>query len=127
MPPSFSGSHGARPRRPASANRTEPAQPQERLGPPRRFRGPGDWQSPTPAGRSSCRAGNSRLTIHVVRAASLELADFRSIVSMKPIELGAVNVLIGPNNAGKSSLLRGLYTIQQGVGDLDPDIRLGAE
>jgi len=35
-------------------------------------------------------------------------------------------VLVGPNNAGKSSLIRALYSIQQGVGDLRPDIRVGA-
>ena len=50
---------GRRPRKPASASRTEPAQPQERLGPPRRFRGPGDWQSP--AGRAGTARGSGKV------------------------------------------------------------------
>ena len=60
-----------------------------------------------------------------MRVHALQLTDFRSIDAMEPIELGPVNVLVGPNNAGKSSLLRGLYAIQGGLGDYQVDIRLG--
>jgi AAA15 family ATPase/GTPase len=33
---------------------------------------------------------------------------------MEPIDLGQVNVFIGPNNAGKSSLLRAVSAMQEG-------------
>jgi hypothetical protein len=62
-----------------------------------------------------------------MRVTSLRLTNFRSIVAMAPIELGALNVLIGPNNAGKSSLIRGLYAMQQGVPGLAADVRIGAD
>ena len=43
------------------------------------------------------------------------------------LDLGTLNVIIGPNNAGKSSVLRAVYAIQDGVGELGPDVRPGAE
>ncbi len=59
-----------------------------------------------------------------MRVTSLKLTNFRSITNMAPIELGTMNVLIGPNNAGKSSLIRGLYAMQQGVPGLAADVRI---
>jgi AAA domain len=61
-----------------------------------------------------------------MRITTLKLCDFRSFVEMDPIELGRINVFLGPNNAGKSSLLRAICTLQGGVPPVDADIRLGA-
>lgn len=61
-----------------------------------------------------------------MRVTSLKITNFRSIVEMPRIELSGINVLVGPNNAGKSSLIRALYSIQQGSGNLRPDMRVGA-
>lgn len=58
---------------------------------------------------------------------SLRVQNFRSFVDSGVLDLGPINVMIGPNNAGKSSLLRAIYALQQGVGDLSPDSRSGAE
>lgn len=60
-----------------------------------------------------------------MRVTALKLANFRSIVNMPSIELGPITVLVGPNNAGKSSLIRALYSIQQGHGNLQADVRVG--
>lgn len=61
-----------------------------------------------------------------MRVTSLRIKNFRSILDMAPIDLGPINVLVGPNNAGKSSLLRALYAIQDGAGSFNPDIRSGS-
>ena len=60
-----------------------------------------------------------------MRVTSLSVKDFRSFVEMEPIQLGRVNVFIGPNNAGKSSILRAVYAMQAG-GQNFADVRLGA-
>lgn len=57
---------------------------------------------------------------------SLSVVDFRSFAKAGPVDLGRLNVFVGPNNAGKSSLLRALYVAQGGVGSLVSDVRLGA-
>src|SRR5207247_441730 len=85
------------------------------------------WRGLSPArGHPGCCTAATLGRDKAVRVASVGLANFRSFVSMDPLELGAMNVLIGPNNAGKSSVLRGLYAIQEGSGPFEPDIRLGA-
>jgi hypothetical protein len=61
-----------------------------------------------------------------MRVKSLQLKNFRSFESMEPIELDQINVLIGPNNAGKSSLLRALHIIQVSNWNIYPDVRVGA-
>src|SRR5690348_992331 len=61
-----------------------------------------------------------------MRVTSLQVSNLRSIASMAPIDLSSITLLVGPNNAGKSSLLRALYSIQDGGGDLGQDLRLGA-
>jgi hypothetical protein len=58
---------------------------------------------------------------------SLRLSMFRSFVDMDPIELGQINVFIGPNNAGKSSLLRAVYAMQEGAGNMSADVRMDAD
>ena len=45
---------------------------------------------------------------------------------MESIALGRITILVGPNNAGKSSLLRGIYAMQEGTGNLSADLRLGS-
>jgi hypothetical protein len=61
-----------------------------------------------------------------MRATHLRLQNFRSFVDSGVIELSGINVLIGANNAGKSTILRGLQQIQQGLPDLFADVRVGA-
>lgn len=61
-----------------------------------------------------------------MRVASIQIRDFRSFVQTDTIHLGPVSVFIGPNNAGKSSVLRALYALQE-PSQLNSDVRLGAE
>lgn len=62
-----------------------------------------------------------------MRLVSIKIDNYRSFVSTKRIELDSINVLIGPNNAGKSSVLRAISIMQNGViGNLPADIRRGA-
>lgn len=60
-----------------------------------------------------------------MRVDSLRLLNFRSFIDSGPIHLGAMNVLVGANNAGKSSVLRGLYLMQEGAGGAWGDVRVG--
>jgi hypothetical protein len=60
-----------------------------------------------------------------MRIISLGLENFRSFVKMGPIEFDQINVLIGPNNSGKSSILRALHLIQDGWGSVVSDVRVG--
>lgn len=60
-----------------------------------------------------------------MRVTQLALQDFRSFTQMEPIVLGRINVLIGPNNAGKSSILKALHLIQE-VPSRGPDVRIGS-
>jgi predicted ATPase len=60
-----------------------------------------------------------------MRVAQLQIHHFRSFDKTGPISLGPINVFIGPNNAGKSSVLRALYAIQGPVASAD--IRIGSE
>lgn len=62
-----------------------------------------------------------------MRVTSLQLTNFRSIVDMAPIELGSINILIGPNNTGKSTLIRALSAIQGGNEPFAPDVRIGSQ
>ena len=62
-----------------------------------------------------------------MRIQSLRLRNFRSFVDSGHLALGAMNVLVGANNAGKSSVLRGLYLLQAGSGATLADIRVGAD
>jgi hypothetical protein len=61
-----------------------------------------------------------------VRVTTLQVTNYRSFVGMEPIDLGQVNVFIGPNNAGKSSLLRAVSAMQEGLANLPQDARIGA-
>jgi AAA domain, putative AbiEii toxin, Type IV TA system len=62
-----------------------------------------------------------------MRVTYLSTQDFRSFPRLDPINIDQVNVLVGPNNAGKSSLLRALHFLQGGIaGDPATDVRRGA-
>jgi ABC-type transport system involved in cytochrome c biogenesis ATPase subunit len=61
-----------------------------------------------------------------MRVTSIQLQNFRSFVSIDPIELGQVNVLVGPNNTGKSSILRALHLLQTGCENIFADVRVNA-
>jgi len=56
---------------------------------------------------------------------AVSVTNFRSIKNSGPIPLGSVTVVIGRNNVGKSSLLRGIYSLQDGSGIQSSDIRIG--
>lgn len=62
-----------------------------------------------------------------MRVTSLQLSGFRSFVDMAPINLDQINVLIGANNSGKSSVLRALYLLQQTDWSVYPDVRVGGD
>jgi hypothetical protein len=62
----------------------------------------------------------------LVKIISIRLKNFRSFNDSGLIEFGQMNVLIGANNSGKSSVLRGLHQIQHGLPDLFGDVRVGS-
>lgn len=62
-----------------------------------------------------------------VKVNSVRLQRFRSFNDSGLIELGQLNVLIGANNSGKSSVLRGLHQIQQGLDNIYGDVRVGSQ
>ncbi|MFT3736963.1 MAG: AAA family ATPase [Rhodocyclaceae bacterium] len=62
-----------------------------------------------------------------MRISSFRLQNFRSFVDTSTISLSSINVLIGANNAGKSSILRGLHQLQHGLQEHYADVRVGAE
>jgi recombinational DNA repair ATPase RecF len=61
-----------------------------------------------------------------MRVRSLQLENFRSFEKTPEIQLDAITVLIGANNAGKSSILKSLYLMQAGGGSGFADVRAGA-
>lgn len=61
-----------------------------------------------------------------MRVDSLRLRNLRSFEDSGAIPLGQMNVLIGANNAGKSSVLRALYLMQDGAGTPWADVRVGS-
>lgn len=60
-----------------------------------------------------------------MRIDRLRLLNFRSFIDSGDIHLSAMNVLVGANNAGKSSILRALYLMQEGAGSAWADVRVG--
>jgi predicted ATP-dependent endonuclease of OLD family len=56
---------------------------------------------------------------------SIRLKNFRSFKDSSQLELSAMNVLIGANNSGKSTILKALYCLQDGNTVVHQDIRLG--
>lgn len=54
------------------------------------------------------------------------MQNFRSFSDSGIITFQTINVIIGTNNSGKSSILRGLHQLQQGVVDQFGDVRVGS-
>jgi predicted ATPase len=61
-----------------------------------------------------------------MRVTSVEIDNYRALAHVGPLALAGINVLIGPNNGGKSSLIRALYLMQQGSEAAGADVRLGS-
>ena len=60
-----------------------------------------------------------------MRVTSLSLRDFRSFEHAE-LEFGQINLFLGRNNTGKSTLLQALYSIQTGTQVGPADVRKGA-
>lgn len=61
-----------------------------------------------------------------MRVSEIHIHNFRSIDSSPIIELSNLNILIGANNAGKSSIIKALHLLQ-GTSLSSVDIRIGTE
>lgn len=61
-----------------------------------------------------------------MKITSLQLSNFRSFEAMGPIDLGQMNILVGPNNSGKTSILRALHLLQQGCMSAFPEVRVNS-
>ena len=48
-----------------------------------------------------------------MRITGFRLKNFKSVEDSGLVELGRITLLVGPNNSGKSTLLRGLGLMQQ--------------
>lgn len=55
----------------------------------------------------------------------MQVRDFRAFEDSGVLQLGPINVVVGPNNAGKSSLIRALALLQEGLPADSRDVRLG--
>jgi len=62
-----------------------------------------------------------------VRVRSVRVRNFRAFEDSGALDLGAINVIVGPNNAGKSSLIRALALLQEGLPLGGGDVRLGTD
>lgn len=74
----------------------------------------------------SARSSGLRATMGGVRLNWLRLVNVKSFADSEKIDLAQVNVFLGPNNAGKSTVLRGVRFLQDGNDHRPEDIRLGA-
>lgn len=57
---------------------------------------------------------------------SMRLTNYRGFEDSGNLQFDRLNVLVGPNNAGKSSLIRALHLLQSGPYDPHRDVRIGA-
>jgi hypothetical protein len=57
---------------------------------------------------------------------SIAIRNYRAFVDVPPVELGPINVLVGPNNGGKSSLISALYLMQIGSDSNTRDVRVAS-
>jgi hypothetical protein len=62
-----------------------------------------------------------------LKVSYIKLKNFRSFLDSERLPLSQVNVLIGANNSGKSSIIRGLHQLQKGLNDPFADIRIGSD
>ena len=58
---------------------------------------------------------------------SVRVRGFRSIEDTDVLTLGTVTLVVGRNNTGKSSLLRSIYSLQNGAPVQQSDVRLGTD
>lgn len=61
-----------------------------------------------------------------MKVTSLELSNFRSFERLEPTEFSQINVLVGPNNSGKTSILRALHLLQKGGYNVFPEVRVNS-
>jgi hypothetical protein len=62
-----------------------------------------------------------------MRVVNLRIENFRSFVDSGVLELDQLNVFLGPNNAGKSTVVRALYLLQAESMPAAHDVRLGTD
>lgn len=60
-----------------------------------------------------------------MRLSTLQVENFRSFKSTDQLELSNINVFVGRNNSGKSSILRAIHLLQEGNEVTAEDIRIG--
>ncbi|MFG1607180.1 ATP-dependent endonuclease [Actinoplanes sp. NPDC049265] len=58
---------------------------------------------------------------------SLQVKNLRSIEDSGPLPLGPITVIVGRNNAGKSTLLRAIGVVQENLDLFYSDVRVGAQ
>lgn len=58
-----------------------------------------------------------------MKVSKLRIQGFRSFEDSGDIELGQLNILVGPNNSGKSTVLKALHSLQAGYGAAPSDVR----
>ncbi|MFE2714017.1 ATP-dependent endonuclease [Streptomyces mirabilis] len=60
-----------------------------------------------------------------MKIARIDLENWKSFAATGQLHLGAVNVLVGRNNSGKSAILRAVHLMQQGSAISPEDVRIG--
>lgn len=60
-----------------------------------------------------------------MKVSQLRIQGFRSFEDSGDIPLGQINILVGPNNSGKSTVLKALHSLQEGYGAGASDVRQG--
>jgi predicted ATPase len=61
-----------------------------------------------------------------MKVTKLRIQGFRSFEDSGDIALSQINVLVGPNNSGKSTVLKALHSVQAGYGAAATDVRQGS-
>lgn len=60
-----------------------------------------------------------------MKLSMLRLHDFRAYKDTGDLNLDAINLFVGPNNAGNSSILKAIHSLQAGHGMNGRDVRFG--
>jgi hypothetical protein len=58
---------------------------------------------------------------------ALQLTNFKAFESLGPLPLGDITLLMGANNAGKSTILQAIYAMQLGIAVEGSSVRVGAD
>jgi predicted ATPase len=56
-----------------------------------------------------------------MRITEIDLQNYMAFESLGPLQLGPVTLFVGRNNAGKSAILRAIYSLQRGGGETRPE------